>query len=59
MKPENEVETAAPSPIAVPTAPSARLKRPVSRVRSATISGTSTPSTEAEMPSKTWMATSQ
>ena len=46
-------------PIAVPTMPWARLKRPVPRVRSATISGTITPNTAAVMPSSSCTATSR
>jgi hypothetical protein len=49
----------APIPVVVPTMPWPRLKCPVPRVRSAMMSGTITPNTEAVKPSRSCTATSR
>src|SRR5215472_15231565 len=59
IHPANVVLIEAPIPIPLPTMPWARLKRPVPRVISAIVSGTSTPNTAALMPSSSCTATSR
>src|SRR5262249_20871713 len=50
IHPASVVLSEAPMPIPLPTMPCARLKRPVPRVMSAMVSGTSTPNRRAAAP---------